>query len=284
MTILPEPWETFFLTFFFIYVRVSVMIFVMPILSNETVISPVRAGIAFFVSVVICGPLLGLHEPVEGGMVAPNVVEDYFGLMDFAMAVIAEAAIGFLLGFIGQMLIQTIGLSGEIIGQQAGFSASSVFDPITGQDIMLVAQIKSLFGTMIFMAVGGIETSLEVLAYSFQVLSPGGGLSFADYAYTGYHILIFNESQQHAMTLILYKVGLQIAAPIVAVMFLVSLAEAFIARVSPQLNILAVGFAIRIGISLIVFIYSWSTTMQAFRDLLLQYPTYAGAALDWLSR
>ena len=58
---------------------------------------------------------------------------------------------GFFLGFLGQILVQSIALAGEIIGQQAGFSAASIFDPITGQDVFLMEQILTMFGTMIFL-------------------------------------------------------------------------------------------------------------------------------------
>ncbi|MBI1389559.1 MAG: hypothetical protein GC154_14040 [bacterium] len=282
MTILPEPWETHFLTFFFVYVRVSAALWNTPVISNDTVPSPIRAGLAFWVSVIILGPIWGLHSAPPDHVI-PIVTNDYDGIVSFSLAVAAEVLIGWLLGFIAEMLVQTISLSGEIIGQQAGFSAASVFDPITGQDIFLVAQIKTLFGTMIFFAIGGPETVLQVLGDSFRLLHPGEFINLADFANAGYHTLILNESRQQALTLILYRVGIQIAAPIMTTMFLVSLAEAFIAKVSPQLNILAVGFAIRIFISLVVLASAMPTTMLAYKHHLQRYTTYAYAALSWLT-
>ncbi|MBZ0258602.1 flagellar biosynthetic protein FliR, partial [bacterium] len=159
-----------------------------------------------------------------------------------------------------------------------------VFDPITGQDIFLMAQVNTLLGTMIFFAVSGPEHILEFLAASFQLLKPGEGVSIMHYRDMIEHVLLFDNGQRvHALGTMMYKVGLQIAAPIMVTMFLVSLAEAFIAKVSPQLNILAVGFAIRIGISLIVLFNSMPTTMLRFKYHVLNYKIYAEAALSWLA-
>ncbi len=286
MSLLPEPWEAFFMTFFFVYFRVSVAMYVMPVLSNNTITGAIRAGLAFWVSIVLIGPLWGLHE-VESGWIVPNVDRVFDGFLEFALALFGEAVIGFVLGFIGQMIVQTIGISGEIIGQQAGFSAASVFDPITGQDIFLMAQVNTLLGTMIFFAVGGPESILEYLAASFHLVKPGEGVALMNIRDMAEHVILIdsadNGDRMHALATMMYKVGLQIAAPIMVTMFLVSLAEAFIAKVSPQLNILAVGFAIRISISLIVLFNSMETTMLRFKYHVLSYRVYAEAALSWLA-
>lgn len=284
MSVLPQPWEAYFMTFFFVYFRVSVALFVMPVLSNDTITSSIRAGVAFWIAVVLVGPLWGLHQ-VESGWIAPNVDRVFSGFLEFGIALIGEALIGLILGFIAQMIVQTIGLSGEIIGQQAGFSAASVFDPITGQDVFLMAQVNSLLGTMIFFAVGGPEHVIEYVTASFQLLKPGEGVALMNYREMVGSVLLFDsvDGRVHALGTMMYKVGLQIAAPIMVTMFLVSLAEAFIAKVSPQLNILAVGFAIRIGISLVVLFNSMGTSMLRFKYHVLSYKVYAEAALSWLA-
>lgn len=278
MNILPQPYEAWFMTFFFVYVRVSAAVFTLPILSNESVIGPIRAGLAFWISIVLLGPLWGLNE-AQIGWAMPVATRVFDGVLAFALAVAAEALLGIALGFIGQMILETIALAGEIIGQQSGFSAASVLDPITGQDIFLIAQINILFGTMIFIAIGGIEISLSVLADSFQVIQPGAGFTLVDFSRAGYETLIYNDSRNQALANIMYKIGLQIAAPMVTTMILISLAEAFIARTVPQLNILVVGFAVRILISLLILTWTMRPLYEVYSQYLLSYPRHAGAFL-----
>jgi flagellar biosynthetic protein FliR len=59
-----------------------------------------------------------------------------------------------------------------------------------------------------------------------------------------------------ALTAGCVEAGLRIALPTVAVLFMVQIALAFIARAAPALQIFAVGFAVTLGVGLIVVIVS----------------------------
>lgn len=280
VNVLPEPYDKVFMMFFFVYVRVSTVIFVTPVLNNKLVFKVIRAGLAFWVAVILVGPSWGLHEAAQGYEL-PYVDRVFNGVVDFSMAVAGEILIGLVLGFIANILLQTIGISGEIIGQQAGFSAASVFDPISGQDIFLMAQINTLLGTMLFLIINGPETVLSVLADSFYVLRPGEAYAFANLTDVVYHTFIYDGGAERAYALasIMYKVGVQIAAPMIASMLLVSIAEAFIARAVPQLNIMVVGFAIRVSMGLIILISVLPFFAKAFIIHLSKYTHYAEVVL-----
>lgn len=278
-TLLPEPWETQFLTFFLVFVRVSAVVISMPVIGGEMISRPIRAGIAFWLTVALTAPLIGLPSG-DGNSLIPLVQNDFLNVFDFAIAVITEFMIGFALGFIAQVIVQTIALAGEIIGQQAGFSAASVFDPVTGQDTFLMAQINSLFGTMIFLVIGGPEMVLVTMAESFRLLPAGEGVSLAAFSAASYDVLLLSESQQQALGSMMYNVAIRIAAPLIGAMFLVSLSEAFLARTAPQLNILAVGFAIRIGMSLLVMFSSIAVTTMTFKNFILTYDAIAIAFME----
>ena len=279
---MPAPYDNVFLSFFFVFVRVVAVVNAMPVLSNQTVLRPVRLAIAFWVSLVILGPTLGLNEWQQGRPL-PAVVGTYEGVLHFAVAVAAEMVIGLVLGFIGQMLVNSITLAGEIIGQQSGFSAASVLDPITGQDIFLMATIKIWFATLIFLAIGGPELIFSALADSFRLIGPGEGVSLLRLGEVGYKIFNYSDGTRMAMASIMYKVGVQIAAPMVGAMILISVAEAFIARTVPQLNILVVGFAVRIVIGLYLLYWMMRFTVEKFELFLGQYTQYAEAALNRLA-
>ncbi|MGI6454256.1 MAG: flagellar biosynthetic protein FliR [bacterium] len=282
MKILPQPYEAWFMTFFFVYLRISVAVFTLPVISNEAILPAVRAGLAFWIAVILVGPLWGLHE-VETGYLIPISTQEYAGIVDFMIAISAEVLMGFFLGFLGQILVQSIALAGEIIGQQAGFSAASIFDPITGQDVFLMEQILTMFGTMIFLIIGGPEIALQIVADSFRVVGPGEGFALAAYADASIYTMIFDDDRRFALINMLYRAGVQIAAPIMVAMILVSVAEAFIARIVPQLNILAVGFAVRISISLVILAGMIPFIYDFYSNYLMQYVMYANAFLQRLT-
>ncbi len=282
MTLLPEPFEDMFMTFFFVYVRVAGAVFTMPVLSNTSVSRSIRAGIAFWIAMVIIGPIWELNQP-QLTLTIPPVPRVYEGVIDFSIAIMAEMGIGMAIGFIGQIFVHTIGIAGEVIGQQAGFSAASVFDPITGQDIFLMAQINTWIGLLIFITIDGPEKILMVLMDSFQFFAPGEGFAIANFGSAGYETLLFSEPRRLALASAMYTMGIQIAAPMIGSMILVSIAEAFLARTSPQLNIMVVGFAIRISMSLVILLSVFEYTTFAYSDYLQNYSEYAFAFLKRLA-
>ncbi|HQH70544.1 MAG TPA: flagellar biosynthetic protein FliR [bacterium] len=282
LNLLPQPLESLFLTFFFVYLRVGAAVFSMPVLSADSVSRPIRAGIAFWVAVVLAGPMLGLAGSGTG-LPFPAAGRIYNGILDFSLAVLAEMAIGLSLGFAAQTLLSTIGLAGEMIGQQSGFSAASVFDPITGQDVFLIAQIKIWIGLMIFLVINGPETVLTVAADSFRIIGPGEGFPLGNLGAAGHDVFLMDSGRRAALISVVFKMGLQLAAPMIAAMMLVNIAEAFIARTAPQLNILAVGFAIRISLSLFILWMSMRYIVIAFQWFLTRYTTYAEAFLSRLA-
>ena len=281
MTILPPAYEPAFMTFFFVYVRVSAAVLTMPILSNTSVPRPVQAGIALWIAVVLLGPIWGLHE-AQTGKAIPVVVREYQGLVDFSIAVAAEVLIGLTLGFIAQVFLNTIGIAGEIIGQQAGFSAASVFDPLTGQDIFLMAQIQTWIGSLVFFVIGGPEKILSVLTDSFFVVAPGEGFQLAHLTQGGWEVLLYSEGRRVALATMMFKMGVQLAAPMIAAMVLISIAEAFIARTVPQLNIMVVSFAVRISISLLFLSAMMGFSLSSFGHYLDKYTQYAESVLKRL--
>lgn len=281
--LLPPEFSDIFITFFFVYVRVVTMIFVMPAVSNQTVFSPVRIGLSFWITILLLGPELGVNE---GEITARFSItqEEINGLIGFTLALICEIMIGFMLGFIGQILLVAISISGEIIGQQAGFSAASVLDPVTGQDAFLMATVKLWIGTIIFIVIGGIESGFQILGLSFQVVTPGAGFDISQFGDAGYQVFNWSESGpgMKALGSMMYLFGVQIAAPMITTMVLISVSEAFIARTVPQLNILVVGFALRISIGLFLLHNMMSFTTEKFHLHMDQYTDYALAALSHL--
>ena len=282
LNLLPQPYEMQFMTFFFVMMRVAGTVFAMPVFGGKTVPRSVRAGLAFWISLVLAGPYLGVNAAANG-LGIPPATHLYSGVVDFVLTAIGEFGIGFALSFIFQVLLGAIGMSGEIIGKQAGFSAASVFDPITGQDNFLIAQIHVWIGTLIFLIIGGPEMILQALADSFRIIPPGSGISLAVFSKAGYQTIIVGSEPRYAAMSLLYIMGIKLALPMIGCMLLVSLAEAFIARVAPQLNIMSVGFAIRMSMALFILSNLIYYVVLTFKPHLLKYTYFSGQFLGRLT-
>jgi flagellar biosynthetic protein FliR len=59
-------------------------------------------------------------------------------------------------------------------------------------------------------------------------------------------------------------VGIRLAAPAMVALFLISIAMGFLAKTIPQLNILTIGFAIRVVVGLVITILSLNGVEDVF--------------------
>ncbi len=270
------------MTFFFVLLRVGAAVFTMPVIGAQSVSRTIRFGISFWLAVILVTPYLGLGQAPIADTIPPSV-RVYHGVVEFSIACISEFLIGYSLGFMFQILIATIGFSGEIIGKEAGFSAASVFDPITGEDNFLLAQINVWIGTLIFLIIGGPEMVFRAVADSFHVVNPGEIIAIHRLGDASYRAFLFDDGRHYALMTILYSVGLRMALPMIGSMLLISLAEAFIARTAPQLNVMSVGFAVRMAIALFLLANIFVYVVMVFKPHLQLYLSYSKAFLGRLA-
>jgi len=109
----------------------------------------------------------------------------------------------------------------------------------------------------IFVAMGGHRVMLATLIGSFDKVPLGG---FADFAG------LFNFMV--GLLGVTFELAVRVAAPLLCLMFLETLSLGFIARTMPQLNILSVGFALRIVVGVICMILLLATAGYVYMDTL----------------
>ena len=130
--------------------------------------------------------------------------------------------------------------AGDVAGMQIGFSIVNAFDPMTNSQISVISQFYHLLAVLLFFATGAHLVLVSAMFQSCLALPP-----FSTGQLTGgaWHLLREFSS--------VFVVGLQIASPIVIVLLLVSAAMGVVVKTVPQLNVLVVGFPIKIGVGLI---------------------------------
>ena len=167
----------------------------------------------------------------------------------YAAMALREVLIGLFLSFLLHVAMTVVRVAGQLIGQEMGFMIASQVDPATGiQTPLITSMYESLF-TLAFLALNGHFLLLRALAASFE-RAPVGGISFkAGLGATAG--TLFSQ---------MFEAGLVFAAPIMTLLFLVSLMIGLLSRAVPHLNILELSFSIRILLALLV--------MYAFAPLL----------------
>lgn len=146
-----------------------------------------------------------------------------------------EAAIGLALAMAVRILMAAAELAGYMAGYQLGFSYAATIDPQTGARNNVVASLYSSLTLLIFLAVDGHHALLRALARSYEVMPIGFG-----------HV---NESLPHTIAAMLgfvFVLGTQVSMPVVVVLLIVELAVGIVSRGAPALNLMVIGFPIRL--------------------------------------
>ncbi len=153
-----------------------------------------------------------------------------------------EALVGLVIGFIASMPLVGVQTGGLIMGQQMGLGFARFYNPAVDDEADVIGQLLFFLGLAGFLVIGGHEAMLLSVLHSFEHV-PAGGVSM-------------NVSLLELITGLLlsaFELAMRVAAPLLALIFLETLAMGFVSKTVPQLNILSLGFPLRIlaGIAIV---------------------------------
>jgi flagellar biosynthetic protein FliR len=215
--------------FVLVLLRVSAMIFTIPVISEQSVPAKIKAGLSILVTLIIF--------PLVASQIPP--IKNYH-LIQLVFLMIGETLIGLTIGFVARLIFAAIQLAGNVIGFEMGFAVANVIDPMSSQQVSIIAELKYLIAMLVFLTVNAHHLFFHAIIQSYAVLPP---LTFH---FSGQLMqLIFEVSRD------MFIIALKLAAPIMAVMVFTNVALGIVARTVPQMNIFIVGFPLQISIGLI---------------------------------
>ena len=203
------------------FVRILAVIGTAPLLSHRLVPVRVKIGLALLTAFVIAPTI-----PVPATSLASPT-----GIVLLLQQILVGVAIGFTL----RIVTAAVELAGELIGLQMGLNFAGFFDPATNDQGTPVGAFLSMMVALLFLAINGHLLVLGGLAESFRIFPIGvDGFAFNDW-----HRIASLGAE-------LFRIGLYVALPIIATLMICNLGLGILARVAPQLNIFAVGFALTV--------------------------------------
>ena len=233
-----------FPAFLLVFFRMTGVFLFAPVLGNQAL----PLGLKGFLSLLLAFLFFPLVDRA-------GVTVDASGPA-YLLAAAAELGVGILIGFAASLLFAGVQFAGQILDQELGLLVANVLDPMTDQPISIVGQFKALLAMTVYLLIDGHHLLVSALLESYRAVPLLGLQLWAAPA------LFVSD----AMMRDVLRMGVQIAAPALVTLFLITIALAFMARTVPEMNIFALGFALRLGVGLGVLALGVGLFVYGFQE------------------
>jgi len=220
------PFEEILLAYGLILTRTSALILAAPILGFGTGFAGYKIGLTIVLSIL----LFTVVQPAVGEV----------GTFAYGAMMVREALIGVFLGFLLHLAMLAIHVSGELVGHEMGFMIARQTDPISGTQTSLITSVYENLFVLSLLALNGHHWLIASLGRSFDH-APVGELGLGPELMPTV-VDMFGQ---------MFTAGIIFAAPVMVFLFVVSVLIGLLARVVPTLNMLEIGFSVRVLISLL---------------------------------
>ena len=246
--------------------RIGGIFMLTPVLGSSTIPALVKALLTVALACCVYPMLLATGGLGAGGVAA--VMLDGVNLWTLVPVLAGEMMFGWVIGYCALLPLVGVQVGGSVLDQQMGITAGGLFNPDSGTDMGPMGQLFYVTGLTVFVIMGGHHAVLAVLVGSFETF-PVAGFS------TGGPTLdpAFVADLVVGLMGVVFDMAIRIAAPMLCLVFLESVAMGFISRTVPQMNILSVGFIVRIlgGLAILVVgidaaLHVFGTTQRAVME------------------
>lgn len=241
-----EIWATALL-----FARIGGMIMMLPGFGEPSV--PPRVRLAFALAMAIAlGPALADRVPAAA--------TSAWGM---AFQVASETLIGVLLGAASRMLVSALATAGQIVGLELGLSFAQTADPTATGSGQLMAVFLGVLGVALIFATGLDHMFLRGIAGSYDVISLGTPPPVGDAAQLALEATASS-----------FRVGFQIAMPLIAAGLIFRVGLGVLSRLIPQIQVFFIALPLQIMGGLVVMALGLSTGMLIWLDSLERYATW----------
>ena len=188
------------------------------------------------------------------------------GALGLVSTALGEALIGASMGFVTYLVFATVQAAGDLIDVFGGFSLAAAFDPLSLNMNSVNGKLFSMLAMMLLFATDAHLLVIGGLLRSFQTMPVG----------TPWPL----DNVTHVVTVafgMFFTTAVQIALPLIGVLFVADLGLALLTKVAPQLNAITIMFPAKIGLTLLVVGLSFAVLPDAMGRLVERLSEALGA-------
>lgn len=179
-----------------------------------------------------------------------------------------ELLIGLTIGYLASLPLVAVQTGGLVMGQQMGLGFARFYNPAVDDEADVIGQILFFMALTGFILIGGHEQMILAVLHSFEHIPLGSMVVNTDLT-----VLLAG------MLTAAFELALRVAAPLLSLIFLESLAMGFVSKTVPQLNIMSLGFPLRILLGTMVIILG----LVVIDEVVLEFIDWTlGMIFEWI--
>ncbi len=234
-----------------IFARVGAIIMLLPGYGDTSVPPRIRLSFAFLMALMLM-PLVARGMPVPGAV------------SGVATGVIREILIGLMIGGILRMFLSSLATAGEIISIQTTLAFAQTAAPGQAQPSTTLGAFLALLGVTLIMTTDLHHMFLSAIVKSYTL-----------FPFT--RDVPVNDAAQLAVQTVAgaFRLGLQLAAPVVVFSVIFNVAAGLVGRVMPQFQVFFVVTPLIVLLGLSIFALSLGVIgmvwVNGYRELISQF-------------
>lgn len=206
-------------------IRASAWLVICPPFNSRIIPAPVKALLAVALALPLAPALSAQAPPVSVESLLVGSAE--------------QVVVGVALGFLTALFFAAVQAAGDLIDLFGGFSLAFAFDPLSQNQSSVFGRFYNLMAVTLLFASEGHQMVLRGFLLSYKSLPLDGTLSLANLS----RLVTAGIDD-------MFVAALQIAGPLIAVLFLTDIAFGLLNRVAPALNAFSLGFPAKIFLTL----------------------------------
>ncbi|MBI5206479.1 MAG: flagellar biosynthetic protein FliR [Candidatus Firestonebacteria bacterium] len=232
-----------------VFFRIAGIIFMAPVLNGQMIPMPVKVFFCF----VTCGLFFNFVKDIN--------ISYMDSVPQLLISIISELSIGFIIGFVSQLIFTGITFAGELIGLQIGLSIAHVLNPLENHENSIISNFINLMAILIFLNINGHHWFFESLDLSLKIL-PLGLIHYP----AKIMLIVLNSFNK------LFIIAIKISAPIMGTILILDLVFGFLSRMVPQIEIFIMSIPLKISGGLIMLALTLGSISNILQKIISELP------------
>lgn len=216
--------------FLLILTRVTCFIYIAPFYGMNNTPNRVKICLGVFISFLLYGAI------------TPHEYMEYSTVWQYGVIVMKEAVVGLLIGLSANICTSIISFAGRLIDMEIGLSMASLMDPTTKENTTITGLFYQYLITLMLIISGMYQFILKAFVETYTLIPVNGAV---------FHINRLMSSLISFMSDFII-IGFRICLPVFATNMILNAILGILAKVSPQMNMFAVGMQLKILVGLSV--------------------------------